>query len=477
MAVTTLLQLARIGVLARLLEPAAFGQMALVLIVAGCAHIAGDLGLSDAVIQRPRPSREELSSLFGLSILSGIGVFAILWLSAPLLAGLLRAEEIAGLLRLSGLVFLLLPLGAQTRALLEKDLRFGRLAALEIAGALVNTLVAVGCALAGRGVWSLAAGFVADAATRSIGCLVLGRTLAVRPALRFWRADIGGYVRFGLHRSGAVLINFLDARLDQLIIGAALGDRALGYYSVAFHLVMQPVQKLHPVLTRVSFPLLARFQGDASRVRRGFLRLVFLMMSIHAPILIGGAAVAPAAVPLLLGAEWQPAVLLVQILAFYALGRSTGPAGGSLLLASGRPDRMLRWNLLQLLVTPPVVISAARSGDPAVVAASLGVLQAGWTLAGYGFIVRPLAGPCARAYFGAMGAPLGVALAMGLAVTAASSITARLAPAADLAIRILAGAAVYTGLLLIVRREDIASLKEGILPDPRSDETGDALDR
>jgi PST family polysaccharide transporter len=88
--ITGAAQIYRIGVnfasgilLARLLTPADFGLIAMVSSCVGLVAVIQDLGLNQAMIQRPEISRAQMSALFWLSAGSGL-VFAVaLALCAP----------------------------------------------------------------------------------------------------------------------------------------------------------------------------------------------------------------------------------------------------------------------------------------------------------------------------------------------------------------------------------------------------------
>src|SRR5882724_4607242 len=101
--------------------------------------------------------------------------------------------------------------------------------------------------------------------------------------------------------------------------------------------------KINYILTRVAFPLFARAQFETERLQRGYLTLLWLLVTVNAPVMIGCAATAPLLVPLLFGAKWLPAVIIIQILAFFSLIISIMNPIDSVVLAKGRTDLALVW--------------------------------------------------------------------------------------------------------------------------------------
>lgn len=458
--VVTALQFAQLAALGRLLSPEAFGLMALILIVLNFAQLFGQMGLGEALIQRKDSTREEISSLYWLNVVFSVVIFLVLWATSPLIAGVLGAPELEALLPVAALSFLLVPFGFQFRALAQKTLRFRLLAGVEITAAAIALAVAVPSAwLFDQGVWSLVWGYLSGTSVGTIILVVSGWwNGTTRPLFHFHRKDLAGYLGFGLYRTGAMSVNFFNLRVAQLFVGTLLGAQALGYYSVATNLVLQPAQKLNLVLARVAFPVLSLVQDDVARLRRGYLEMIYLLMFMSAPILIGAAVVAPTAVPFLMGEQWVEAVPLVQVLAFYALLRSLGGAGGSLLMACGRANWGFYWNVVLLLVIPPVVYLASRTGDVLYVALSLVVVQALLSLAFYCVFVRNLIGPCFVPYVRAAGVPVLLAGAMGAVVLATGAMLGDLPAALLLGAQVLIGVVSYTGLMWLFRRKDLRNI-------------------
>jgi len=264
------------------------------------------------------------------------------------------------------------------------------------------------------------------------------------PGLHFQWGDTKGYISFGLYRVGAMAINQFNSRVDQLVIGAFLGPVALGYYSIAFSLVMQPIQKINPILTQVAFPVFSIVQHNTSRLKSGFLKMIRFLMFINAPILVGMSTVAPLAVPLLIGNKWVPSVPIVQILAFYALIRSLGNAGGSLIVAKGKANWTFYWNMALLLIIPATLYGSITLGGSILhVAFALVGLQLLLFLFHYRMFIRNLIGPCFLEYVHNIGRPVLLSFVMSIIILACSLFVQAIPIAAILSIQVSLGALIY----------------------------------
>jgi O-antigen/teichoic acid export membrane protein len=335
------------------------------------------------------------------------------------------------------------------------------LALCEIATALFAAAITVITAVEGLGAFSLVLGKIAGAVLTAGVFGVIGWR-RWRPRLHFARRDLKGYLSFGLYQMGQSTLVFLTGQIDQLYVGIVLGPVSLGYYAFAWNLVLQPMMKLNYVLTRVAFPLFAKVQFDGERLQRGYLNLLWLLVSINAPILIGCAATAPLLVPIIFGSKWLPAVAIVQILAFACLFISMMNPVDSLMLAKGRTDLGFVWRFWLLFPELLGICAGGRVGGLIGVAFAKLLLNMVYWAAQYQFVVRAMIGPCLKLYLGSALPSLGIAGLMGAAIWWWPS-TPDESPIVALASRVTVGIVIYVVLGLLLLRSRIYQMRELLL--------------
>jgi lipopolysaccharide exporter len=375
--ITVSVQFLQLAVLARLLSPEHFGLMGMVLVVIGFAQTFGDMGVSNALIHHQDATRDQLSSLYWLNMLSGIVVFVLVWMATPLVVGFYDEPQLKGMMFWASLIFLITPIGQQFQILLQKELRFNQLAWVEVASVTLGAIVATLSAVSGQGAFSLVWGQLALATTKVALLAKIGLN-TWRPSLRFRRDDLKGYISFGLYQMGERSVNYFSWNMDKLLIGKLLGAEALGFYSVAYQLVIRPLFILNPTITQVAFPVLSKVQTDDTRLKRGYLRMIQAVAFVSMPVYLGMFAVAYPLLDILLGSGWGPAVDVFQVLVLLGVFYSLGNPLGSLLLAKGRADVGFWMNLFAL----PVYAAAIFIGSQwavygvawALVMASAGIL-------------------------------------------------------------------------------------------------------
>jgi len=456
-ALVVVIGIAQMAVLTRLLSRADFGLMAMVTTVTGFAHIYADMGLSNAIIQRKSPTRDQLSTLYWTNILTGAVLFLAVVAVSPLVTRFYREPGLQELIVGGGLIFLIMPLGQQFQILLQKELEFDRLARIDVSSAATGFAVAVAAAAAGLGVWALVIGILAQSAARVVQLVAVGWR-RWRPHLHFARADLEGYLGFGLYQIGERTIYYFAANIDYLLIGRYLGAEQLGIYTIAYQLVVIPVTRVNPVLTKVAFPVFARRQDDPAALRRGFGELIELVALVTFPLLVGLGVVAPVAVPAIFGPNWEPSVVLVQILVVMGLFMCLSNPLGSALLAKGRADIGFWLNVANTAVVVPVLWVAVRWGTAAVawghtVIALLLFLVELW-------IVYRILAMGWKSYLARLVRPAATTAAMAVAVAVAYLLVARtdLRPIVQLIPLVVLGGVVYVAVWWLIARAYLRDL-------------------
>ena len=403
------IQLLQITFLARVLAPADFGLSALALVVIGLVQSYADLGLSAAIVHRQDATREQLSSLYWLNLFAGLAGLVVVVAAAGPLALLLGNPGLEAVIRWSAVALPVAALGQPFAMQLQRDLRFGILAASDGVFSLTMFAFAVTFAAHGSGVYSLVWGQLAGATARSLFLCVPGLML-YKPLLRAHMGNLSGFVRFGAYQMGERTINFLGFNLDKLLIGGLIGVQSLGYYNLAYQLMSKPMQILIPVVTRVAFPLFARLQHDDARLRDGYLDIMRLVGSAMFPIYAGMIVLAEPLVRVVLGEAWFSAVPAFRLLCVLGVFYSIGTPVGSLLLAKGRVQIGFYLNVWMILLYTLAVWIGASAGLPGVaaglvIATALGLFPVGFLVRWFLVRMRPME------YLAAILPALGCALA------------------------------------------------------------------
>ncbi len=335
-------------VLARLLTPADFGLIAMVLTVTNFAMMFKDAGLVTATLQQSSISHEQVSTLFWINSILGLMLATIIAAFAPLVAWFYGESRLTMVTVVLATMFLFSGFGAQHQALLRRHMRFRTLAFVEISAMAGAVALTVTMAALGAGYWALVFKHIMVVTLTTFGCLVAMPWIPGPPSRT---SGISAMLRFGFHVSGYNFVNFFARNADNVLIGRVLGASALGFYSKAYSLLMLPIQQLRTPIMSVGLPALSRLQHQPNRYRSYYKRLLQMLAFVTFPMSAFLAVYSAELVVVLLGVQWLPVAAIFQILAFAALLQSVTGTVGMVLLSSGNSKLFLSLGLFTATVS------------------------------------------------------------------------------------------------------------------------------
>ncbi len=308
----TLLSLAIVMALSRLLTPEDFGRIAIAAIFLALADTAGRRGVGPAIVQRPELTEGHVATGFALSLGIGAALAGALFAAAPLVGEVSGEPAVAPLLKALSLGTVLSALGVVSEHLLRRELRFREvMAASVLSQALGGGLVAVAVALLDHGVWALVWGMLARQ------CIFALAVLAWRPPprrLRFRGREAAELLRTGAGFSAIALLDVAARHGVHLIVARTLGAAPLGLFTRAYRLGRAPAV-LSPVLSGVLMPAMALRQDRRERIGPVYLNGVEMLFLAAFPASLAVAAAAPEIVRVVLGGQWDAAAPALSILA------------------------------------------------------------------------------------------------------------------------------------------------------------------
>ena len=385
-----ILQLIQLAILARLLDPSAFGVMAIVMVIVGFSQAFLDMGISNAIIHKQEITQEQLSTLYWVNVIAGVLIFVVMCGVAPFVASFYHQTELTNLIILLGTTFLIQPFGQQFMVLWQKELRFKEIARIDIINKFITLIVTVWFAYDGYGVYSLVYGAIAGSIVQTAQFMQLGFK-EHKPRLIFNLSNIKEFLNFGAYQMGERTINYFNYQIDAILIGKLLGMEALGIYNIAKNLIMKPAMVFNPIITKVTFPVMAKIQNDVLRLKEVYLKTMNYLSSVNFLAYAFIFIFAHDIVLLLFGMKWLPAVPIVKILSVWGALRSTGNPVGSLLLAKGKANWGFFWNLGLFFYVPSGIYIGSYWGLEGV-SWGLVILAFSLIIPNWYFLVRPLCG-------------------------------------------------------------------------------------
>jgi O-antigen/teichoic acid export membrane protein len=441
--------------LARLLSPHDFGLLTMAAVFTAVGQLLSTLGAGPAIVQRPVITEGLLRSLATLGLAIGFGLWLLFALASGAIATFFGEPAVATVVAVLAGTFAFAAFGMVPEGLLQRELRFGRLVAIDMASLVVSSVGALGMAAAGYGVWSLVVPNLLSTALRS-ALLVATSSWPLR--LGFDSGAVAGVLGFSSSVLGFNGLLYFTRNADRLIIGRALGAVDLGLYDYAYRFYMYPVEVITGVLINVMFPTFARLQESREELGRAFLRANGAIALITFPMMTGLAVVAGPFVRVVLGDQWTTVIPLVRILAPLGAMQSLGATPGQIFLATGNAALRLRW----AVIYTTVIVASFAAGLPwgiLGVASAYAVAMVPITLIGFWLALRLV-----DLRLGALGRTLAKTIAASAAMAvcvAGLALWLRSTGVGDVALLLACvpfGVAVYGGLVWALRPDALEDI-------------------
>jgi O-antigen/teichoic acid export membrane protein len=444
-------------VLARLLAPTDFGLIALAYVFIELGQVFADFGVGAAVIQAKDVTRKVLSSAFWANVVVGCALMVIMLGAAPAVGYVYTDSRVAWVLASLSLTLLFSGMVVVPRATLYKDLRFNLAVKAQMIGSLVGAAVAISMAWFGMGVWSL----VAQPICGSIITLTLTlRYARWRPYWEYSWNDIRGLAKFSADVLGMSVVGHINNNADKLLVGKFLGNASLGFYSLAFQLMLYPMTHVASVIMRVLFPTLSALQDDLPRFRNAYLKATAAIALITFPLMIGLLIVSRDFVEVVFGDKWLPMVPVLQVLCLVGMGKSVATTVGAVYLSTAHTRENFYIALVMLPLSVGAFVIGLRWGIVGVAAGYAAVALAFiYIYLGIAFRVIRLT---FREFHAAIIRPFVGSLVMAMAVLFVQQLLygrEEVAAVVRLAISVAVGAGVYGLVSLIVNREQIDEIR------------------
>ena len=321
-------------ILARLLSPDQFGVFGFVTLAICSLDTVSQIGFDAALIHRRDDSDGMFNTAWTVQAIRGVMLAALLSIAAPLVARFFDEPRIVLMLRVLSISLVLQGMANIGLVSLRKGLAFGRIFIYDVGAETAGLVSAVVLAAIWPSAWALVGGRIVSAVGRCGLSFILH---PYRPAFRLNASEARDLFRYGRWMMSSIFLIFLVTHGDSMAVGKLLGAAALGVYQIVYRLANLAATNISDAASNVAFPAYAKLQDNPDRLRRAYLRVMTTTMIFAAPAALGTAAVAPDFVRVMLGPQWEAAIVPTQILCIYGLAHSLGGTTGPVFFATGQP--------------------------------------------------------------------------------------------------------------------------------------------
>lgn len=433
-------------VLARLLAPADYGILSLVMIFITFSEVLINNGFGTALIQKKDADDTDFSTVFYFQLLFALALYALLYYISPAIGVFYNNAQIVPVLRVLGLRLIISAVNNVQHAYVSKHMLFRKFFWSTLFGTLLSAVVGVSMAYTGFGVWALVGQYLTNSI---IDMVVLFVTIPWKPKAMFSFHRLSSMLSYSWNILINALFDTLYSQIRALVIGWKYSAEDLAYYNKGQQFPSIVENNINMTVESVLFPAIASIQDERERVKQLMRRSIRISSYVMCPLLIGLAVIAKPFVQLVLTEKWLPCVPYMQIYCIVLMFNPIHTSNIQAIKAIGRSDIVLKLNLVNKAFGILALLITYQYGPLYIAYSLLATTTIGLVvntfpnrkLLGYGFLQQI--------------GDIAPGILLSLVMAAPISLLTRFAlnPTVQITLQVLLGGIIYIGASVIIRNE------------------------
>ena len=354
-------------ILARLLSPSDYGLIGMLAIFVAVSSAFIEGGFAKALIQRQNCNDLDYSTAFVSNLSMSILIYALLYVSAPLIASFYNEPLLVDITRVLSLNFILGSFNIVQRAKLMAAVDFKSLAKINVVSTIVGGFVGIGMAYMDYGVWALVGQTIGSTLILTILFPLFSKW---SPSVQFSKESFKHLFGFGSKLMITSVYAVIFNNISTLCIGKFFKSHQLGFYTRATQFSEMISFTVNDVLGTVTFPVLSSLQDEKERLILVYKKALLYTAFVIFPIMILFMLLARPLIIILLTEKWMPCVVLTQWLFLARMFTPLSALNMNILNAVGRSDLYMKLDfakapltIISLAITVPLGVKAIVIGN------------------------------------------------------------------------------------------------------------------
>ena len=341
-------------VLARVLEPSAYGTIALVTVFTTILQVFVDSGMGNALIQKKNADEIDFSTVFYFNIAICLMLYLVMFVASPYIAKFYNDDSLTDVIRVLSLTIVISGVKNVQQAYVSRNMMFKRFFFATLGGTIASAILGIVMAYNGFGVWALVAQQILNTAAATV---ILWITVKWRPKIVFSLKRLKGLFSYGWKLLVSSLIDTVYNNIRQLIIGKLYSSEDLSFYNRGKQFPNFIVTNVNTSIDSVLLPAMSREQDDVNRVKNMTRRSIKISTYVMAPLMMGLAFMATNVVKLILTDKWLECVPFLQIFCITYMFYPIHTANLNAIRAMGRSDLFLKLEVIKKIIGMIVLVA------------------------------------------------------------------------------------------------------------------------
>lgn len=334
-------------VLARMLTPAEYGLIGIILIFVNVFKSIVNSGFSAALIRKNDATDDDYSTVFITNMAISVVLAIALFFSASFIAKFFAQPQLTALTQVMSCIVIINAFGLVQFTILTKSIDFKTHTKISLIASVVSGVVGIGMAFAGYGVWSLVGQQISRQLLNTLLLWLYNKWI---PKMHFSLKSFKELFGFGWKLLVSSLIDVVWRDIYQVVIGKCYSPATLGEYTNAHQFGSIFSINLTGIIQRVSYPVLSSIQDDMERMKQAYRRVIKVTMLVAFVFMLGLAAIAKPMIFVLIGDQWLIAAKFLPIICFQMMFYPLHAINLNMLQVQGRSDLFLRLEIVKKII-------------------------------------------------------------------------------------------------------------------------------
>lgn len=345
--------------LARILMPEEYGQIALVLAFINILDVFVTYGFGNALIANKNSDSKDFSTCFYFGIALSLVVFLLMFFSSGFLANFFHNPGLAIVFKVMAIRIPIAAINSVQHAYVSKHMLFKKFFISTSIGTVLSGVIAIVMAYSGFGIWALVEQYLGNVVCDTV-CLWF--IVGWRPTKEFSFSRLKAIYSYGWKILTVGLIDRGYTQIRSLVIAKKYTNSDLAHYNKGNQFPQLAINIIEPTVNGVLFPALSQCNDEQETMRNMTRRMIMVSCYLIFPIMIGLISVAKPLISVLLTDKWLPCVVFLQIGCFGNMLRPLQFINNCVIKASGHSGLFLKLDIIKKTIGILLIVISLRYG-------------------------------------------------------------------------------------------------------------------
>ena len=270
--------------LALILDPNAYGIVAIASVFIGLSRLIQGLGLSEFLIKAKKENEIEINSAFWSNIFIAIIIYLILVIASPFISTLYNIDQLEFVIPVLSLIIIFNSFGFIPQSILTKKMSFKKLFMIQIIPLLSLLAFTIPLAYLGFGVWALVIGTLINSFLENIFYLFFSKW---NPKFIFSFEKFREMFQFGKWIVIQKNVEYFYYNIDLFLAGIFFNTYDIGLYSVGKNFIRMIYTSVNGPVGAIVLPMFSKLQADSKNFGNYLLSITKKLSFLNIPILVG----------------------------------------------------------------------------------------------------------------------------------------------------------------------------------------------